>query len=85
MPLFDGCDKTFGDSNKLVVDNSYHDVSLESCTNANKRSSLPPKNLMVQHHPPSKYGVDHFPSLSDLNDELKGRFEKILPSKITFG
>ena len=37
---------------------------------------------MVQTHTLAKYGVNHFTLLSELNDELKGRFETITPTPI---
>lgn len=39
-------------------------------------------NTLAITSPPSKYNVDHFPTLSDLIYELRGRSETILPVNI---
>ena len=77
MPPLDGCDTSFGDSNKPVIDNPHYEAGVQHSNNLIPNASSIPIELLVQTHPPAKYGVNHFPSLSELNDELKGRFETI--------
>ena len=53
------------------------EAGIKTFSNANKNASLLPNNLLAQYHPSSKYGVDHFMSLLNLNDVIEGFFDDI--------
>lgn len=77
MPHLDGCDTSFGKSNKPVVNNLHCIAGVQHSNKLIHNCSSVPIELLVQTHPPIKYGVNHFPSLLEVNDEHKGRFETI--------
>ena len=62
MPPLDRCDTSFGKLNTHVV------------KNLSESASIPANSLLAYTTPSNKYDVDHFPTLSELNDELRGRF-----------
>ena len=74
MPPLDVCNTSFGKLNMSVVKDPYYEASLNKAKKPSEFASIPVSSLLVCITPTNKYDVDHFPTLSDLNDELRGHF-----------
>ena len=76
-----GTDTSYGELNKSVLKNSYHETGINDITITQALSSV--TNILAVNIPAEKYNVPPFPTLSKLNEELRGYFDITSTNKYT--
>ena len=74
MASIDGCDASFGELNKVVLNNLFHEARLKYSKIAPNKS-LPETNTLAVNITSGKYKFVPSLTLSDLNEELRGCFD----------
>ena len=74
MPPLDECDTSFDKLNTPVVKDLYYEVILNKSNKPSYSASIPAGSLLVYTTLSNKCDVNHFPTLSELNYELRRNF-----------